>query len=113
MKAIHLFASPRLEFLHIEEWLIHHISIGIDRVYIYNSGEPHYEHTPEWITQSGTYNRISVKRNEILDNTVSLDFVNQYWKYIMNKYSQYIIEEFIERPLIVNRETYGKLQQKI
>tara|TARA_E500000178_G_C16978853_1_gene734735 strand:- start:762 stop:1529 length:768 start_codon:yes stop_codon:yes gene_type:complete len=30
--------SPRLEFWYLEEWIEHHLSIGINKIYIYNNG---------------------------------------------------------------------------
>ena len=30
--------APRLEFWYLEEWIEHHLSIGINKIYIYNNG---------------------------------------------------------------------------
>lgn len=114
MKAIHLLASPRFEVFHLEEWLLHHLHLGIDKFYIYNTGEPYYNTKPEWrISDSGIYTRHIVERCEKSDDeTLSTIYIDEIWQHILRKYAKYIREEKVKRIVNGNQNTYYSIQQK-
>jgi len=63
--SIYTLILPRLEVFFLEEWIDHHLALGIDEIYIYDNGVNNItDSTPAFNRQKGSYCR-SLRRDEV------------------------------------------------
>jgi hypothetical protein len=53
--SLYVMINPRIEVLHLEEWILHNLCFGIDNIFIYNHGFICNDHSGK--NQVGTWNR--------------------------------------------------------
>ena len=53
---------PAMELDFVERWIDHHLAIGVDHIFIYDTGPCFYTNKPEWMIVNGVAEHRSVER---------------------------------------------------
>lgn len=114
MLAIHTLLSSRIEVDFVDEWVDHHLSIGIDKIYIYNSGPRIlYDTKPLWISDGNIKKAIRETRPHYLFDFRSDEEIERLFKSKLLKNTRVELSNLLTSDLPRNRKSYDDLQTNL
>jgi hypothetical protein len=113
MVALHTIACPRIEVDFLEHWIIHHIRLGVDKIYIYNLGvKLRYDTKPKYVKTKDGVERIQAKRKYIEVDKRSDDHIMILWNAMIQKYKGIVLEVVPDLSMYqLNRGSYDTIQR--